>query len=262
MSTVELRLFFDESGKRSNRPNLMGGLSIPSIIYQSDRFVLWSQQLRDGTAKFHWVGYTGDSKVRENIIELMQLVSSYHKLLKFNIINYDYSMLTDSGASNTIISQIVYSKFPERLMYGLLRRYGRNIKIDADICIEEATEYKDIALHETIREQLNVQSMYRGEQFRVISSCLIPKGKEVGLELTDLLLGFVRTIVLNEPDAKSKTVQAKNELIIELLKDNRFYSFMENFRLFEWTRGRELNETSFSDYIQVFVSHHHDKFLK
>jgi len=261
MSTVSLRIFFDESGKRKDKPNLMGGLSIPESLYASDKFIVWNQKLRDHEVKFHWVGYTGDLKVKENITKLMNMVSKHHKLLKFNIISYDYYMLTDSGRPESVVSQIVYSKFPEHLIYGLLRRYGRDIHIDARVCIEHSTEYKDIGLNETIKEQLNVQSIYRGEQFNVSSSSLIPKGQEIGIELTDLLLGFVRTIILNEPDSKSKAVSAKNSLIVELLKNREFYSFLESFRLFEWSRSRELHESSFGDYIQVFLSNHHDKFV-
>lgn len=60
MSTVSLRIFFDESGKRKDKPNLMGGLSIPESLYASDKFIVWNQKLRDHEVKFHWVGYTGD----------------------------------------------------------------------------------------------------------------------------------------------------------------------------------------------------------
>src|SRR5690606_15561937 len=133
MSLVKLNLFFDESGKRTNKPNLMGGLSIPTDLYCSSKFQVWCQRLRDREVKFHWVGFTGDYRVTTNIKSLMNLVASHRKMLKFNIINYDYSVLRDGMYSNAIVSQIVYSKFPERLIYGLLRRYGKNIEIDADI---------------------------------------------------------------------------------------------------------------------------------
>jgi len=260
MSTVSLRLFFDESGKRRDKPNLMGGLSIPESLYTSDKFNVWNQKLRDQEIRLHWVGYTGDEKVKNSIIQLMEVVSKHHRLLKFNIISYDYNMLTGSGRPESVISQIVYSKFPERLIYGLLRGYGRDIHIDAHIFIEHSTEYKDIRLNETIKEQLNVQSIYRGEQFHVCSSRLVPKGEEIGIELTDLLLGIVRTIIRNESDSNSKSIAAKNLLIVELLKNQDFYSFLTSFRLFEWSRTRELQEASFGDYIQVFLSNHHDKF--
>lgn len=260
MNEVSLRIFFDESGKRNDKPNLMGGFSIPSDLYESDKFQAWSQKLRDGEIKFHWVGFTGDSRIRGSIREIMTLVAEHRKMLRFNVINYDYTIL-NNGASSTTISQIVYSKFPERLIYGLLRGYGKNISIEATVSIEESTEYKGIRLNDTIKEQLNVQSIYRGEQFRVNASRLIPKGQEIGLELTDLLLGFIRTIILNEPDGKSKSVCAKNNLIIELLQEPEFYSFMERFRLFEWTRTRELNETNLSDYLQVYLASHHLKFI-
>ncbi|MFB5763227.1 hypothetical protein [Paenibacillus medicaginis] len=257
----DLNIFFDESGKRANRPNLMGGLSIPSPLYNSDKFQTWCQKLRDNEVKFHWVGFTGDFRIKTNIADVMQLLSSHGSMLKFNVINYDYSILSTSTSSRKDISQVVYSKFPERLIYGLLRGYAKNLSIDANIFIEEATEYRDIKLHETIKEQLNVQSIYRGEQFKIIGSCLLPKGQEIGLELTDLLLGFVRTIILNENDTKSKSVAAKNTLIIELLKNPDFFSFLSNIRLFEWTRTRELNETDFNNYLQIYLSTHHSKYV-
>lgn len=259
MSHVEMRIFFDESGKRNNKPNLMGGLSVPSELYESEKFQKWCNLLRDREVSFHWVGFTGDSIVRANILNLMSLVAKHRRLLKFNIINYDYSILVNGTSSKSIVSQTVYSKFPERLVYGLLRRYGKNITIDARICIEEATEYKDIALHQIMKDQLNVQSLYRGEQFRVTESGLVPKGREIGLEITDLLLGIVRTIILNEPDSKSKTVQAKNALVLELILDEDFSQFLEGFRLFEWTRTRELGETNFADYIQIYLAGRHKR---
>lgn len=40
-------IFFDESGKGSVKPNLMGGLSIPYEIYFQDDFQLLTQKLRD-----------------------------------------------------------------------------------------------------------------------------------------------------------------------------------------------------------------------
>lgn len=88
MNTIELKIFFDESGKRSNKPNLMGGLSIPSNLYVSDKLQSWCQKLRDNEIKFHWVGFTGDSRIRTNIYELMQLIAQHRKMIKFNVINY------------------------------------------------------------------------------------------------------------------------------------------------------------------------------
>ncbi|NOU99850.1 hypothetical protein [Paenibacillus planticolens] len=193
---------------------------------------------------------------------MMQLLGKHRKMLKFNVINYDHSILSNrAGTTSYIADRVIYSKFPERLIYGLLRRYGKNAYIDAQICIEDAQEYRDLELNENLKEQLNVQSLYRGEQFIVSSSSLIPKGQEIGIELTDLLLGFIRTIILNEPNSKSKALHAKNTLIVELLKDSEFISFMESTRLFEWTLTRELTEINFTDYLQLYLSQHHDQFI-
>lgn len=262
VKTEVIKVFFDESGKRKTKPNLMGGLSIPAAVYDSDKFESWSQRLRDGEISFHWSGYTGFAPLREDIRKLMLMIGKHRKMLKFNVINYDHSILSNrAGTISYIADRVIYSKFPERLIYGLLRRYGKNTYIDAEICIEDAQEYRGLGLNETLEEQLNVQSLYRGEQYKVISSCLIPKGQEIGLELTDLLLGFIRTIILNEPNIKSKSVSEKNTLIVELLKDPGFLSFMESIRLFEWTLTRELTEVNFADYLQLYLSAHHDQYI-
>jgi hypothetical protein len=262
VKTEVIKVFFDESGKRKTKPNLMGGLSIPAAVYSSSKFETWSQRLRDREISFHWAGYTGFAPMREDIKRLMLLLGQHRKMLKFNVINYDHSILSSRAGSNSYIAdRVIYSKFPERLIYGLLRRYGKNTYIEAEICIEDAQEYRDLELNKTLEEQLNVQSLYRGEQYKVSCSSLIPKGHEIGLELTDLLLGFIRTIILNESNTKSNGVHAKNSLIIELLKDSGFFSFMEGIRLFEWTKTRELTEVNFSDYLQLYLAAHHDQYI-
>lgn len=45
--TEILDVFFDESGKRKNKPNLMGALSVPRQLYLSESFQFLSQRLRE-----------------------------------------------------------------------------------------------------------------------------------------------------------------------------------------------------------------------
>jgi hypothetical protein len=262
LQTDSLKVFFDESGKRSNKPNLMGGLAIPSKIYYSPNFEIYSQKLKDHEIALHWNQCTGDSKIRTTIIDVISLLAKYHRTIKFNVINYDYSTLASRKAfEKDLIEKMIYTKFPERIIYGLLRGYGRNVYMETDIYIEDSTEYRAFKLNEVIKDQLNIQALYRGEQYVVENSSLVPKNVEIGVELTDLLLGIIRTVIENKSDDHSKAVKIKNGVIIELIKNDQFYAFLERIRYFEWTNAKELTEIGFNDYLQLFLASHHDKWV-
>lgn len=143
-------------------------------------------------------------------------------------------------------------------MYGLLRGYGQDVFIKADVHIEHSTEYEENKLHQIVKEQLNVQSLYRGEQFQIENSNLIPKKQEIGVEATDLILGIVRTILTNQPinEGGSKGTRERIKLSLELLKNIDFYRFLNNIKYFEWTSIRELNEIDFGDYLNLFLAEH------
>lgn len=257
--TENIKVFFDESGKRKNKPNLMGGLSIPDTLYSLPSIDIYSQKLRNGEIKLHWENVTANPEktdTRANIMTVLKDIAQYHQLIKINVINYDYSTLANrANFGRDLIEQMIYTKFPERIIYGLLRGYGRNTNITTDIYIEHATEYEKLKLDEVIKEQLNIQSLYRGEQFAVNTSELVPKGREIGVELTDLLLGIIRTILENKGN-NTKGNRIRNEVIVELFKNNDFYSLMSNIKYFEWVNTRELTEVSFSDYLQLYLAKH------
>ena len=99
MSEVVLRVFFDESGKKRDKPNLMGGLSIPGELYTSENFAGLNQKLKDGLS-LHFKDYTGYSKMRENIIEVIQVLTRYRHMVKFFVINYDYTMVANHRGFN------------------------------------------------------------------------------------------------------------------------------------------------------------------
>lgn len=260
--TEILDVFFDESGKRKNKPNLMGALSVPRQLYLSESFQLLSQRLRDGELKLHWTEYTGYEKLKADISEVINVASRYSHLLKFFVINYDYSAIANkSGFAKYIAEEMIYTKFPERIIYGLLRRYGRNVFIEANLRIEDSTEYQSFKLHERLKDQLNVQSLYRGERFIVNESHLVPKGQEIGVELVDILLGMTRTIILNHSN-DTKGSSSKNNLIVELLRNTDFFSLLKNIRCFEWEDTKDLTEVSFGDYLQLFLANHHNPFYR
>lgn len=270
---LDLNIFFDESGKRGNdteKPTIMGAVSIPSNIYNTEPFGELTTLIRENPGKIHWTSYNGYSKHREIIKKIMLNTMRYEKVIKINIINYDKSAI-EENVNNTIITGeknnqlsglTIYTKFPERIIYGLLRKYGKHTFLYTDIFIEDATEYAGFNLNEKIKEQLNIQAIYRGEHFLVRNSKFVGKGEEVGIEFIDLLLGMIRNIIRNDPyDSCSNKTKRKIELIMELLNHEPFYSLLQRVKYFEWSNSNELNEVDFNQYLQVFISSNADKYL-
>ncbi|MBV4416528.1 hypothetical protein [Clostridium tyrobutyricum] len=120
---------------------------------------------------------------------------------------------------------MIYTKLPERIFYGLLRFHGCSSNISANLFIEDATEYHKVKLSDKIKEQLNIQAMYRSENFSILDCDYKSKNVEIGVGLTDLILE---------------------------IKD--FYTFLSNIKYFEWTGAYDLKEINFSQYIESFLS--------
>ncbi|MCL6586449.1 MAG: hypothetical protein K6T72_08055 [Anoxybacillus sp.] len=274
MSKEKVMVFFDESGKRNNKPNLMGGLSIPHNVYCLDDFQALTQALRDRTIKLHFKNYSGDSKEREHFIQIGEVLAKFANFIRIIIINYNYSALAGSTElGKDLIEDMIYTKFPERILYGLLRGYGKNINIEAEVLIEQATEYESLnlfqlkdkhnvklKLDDLAKDLLNIQSLYRGENY-VINDCrLVPKGEEIGVEMTDMLLGVVRTILENKDSLGVKS-SAKNKLTMRLLQNDNFYSLIQNIRYFEWDQSKELPEINLTSYLQLFMAKHFSEAL-
>lgn len=274
MQKDKIMVFFDESGKRGTKPNLMGGLSIPFNTYYLPEFKSLTKELQDSKMDLHFKNYHGDSTDRENFIKVGSVLAEYSQLVKMIVINYDYSMLANrSGFGKDLVEDMIYTKFPERILYGLLRGYGKHTNLEAEILIEKATEYEtlnlfklkdhydvELKLDELVKDQLNIQSLYRGENYYIDDCRLVPKGKEIGVEMADMLLGFIRTILENK-DSTGTKISAKNKLTMHMLRDNRFYSMMNNIRYFEWDNSNVLDEVSLDGYLQLFVSKHFDETL-
>lgn len=250
LSDFQLEIFFDESGKK-NLPALMGGLAIPSQVYNSSQFSVLTDDLRNHKYSLHWTDYAGHGPTTKAIINTITSVMKHYQHLTFNVISY----FKPYDCHNLeVFYNMVYTKLPERILYGLLRGYGKGVEIEANIQIESAREYIDRNLSDKLLEQLNIQAAYRGEKFSINTSELTPKGREVGLELTDLLLGIMRTIILNKPETESKKIASKTKLVLTLLQNQDLYNFFSNMKLFEWNSTRVLSEINFMDYMKIFLS--------
>lgn len=266
---TDLNIFFDESGKlKSDKVQLMGGLVLPTNIYFNEQF----SKLRklNTSYRLHWSEYKGDSKQRNGIVKLLTKANPLTEYIQLNFIRYSSSELSYSAVKydeakkkheKSIMHKMVYSKLPERIIYGLLRRYGGTQSVTALINIEYANEYIAINLGENMKEQLNVHSLYRGEAFVVRDYKYRKKGEEIGVELTDILLGIVRTILENN-NLESRKKRAQNLLILSLLRKNLLQPYIDKIRLFELKGTDELLEVDLQSCLNLFISKNYDKYIK
>lgn len=255
-----VNIFFDESEKQSEKIHLMGAVLVPEKIYECEELQRLNDVIRG--ADVHWADYSGHRSMRERIKRLILTAMKYQRHMKMNVISYNQNKI-ESDAKGVqkwfpnVVDQTIYTKFPERVVYGLIRKYGQHTLLDVSVFIEHDNTYqaKEYDLSRQMFEQLNVQSIYRGESFQLSRVDYLKKQQEYGIELTDLLLGIVRTVLENN-DGTSKRKSLKNDLVVELLEDTEFYEFMSRIKLFEWGRTNELIDTPFKNYLDIFLSEH------
>ncbi|HZG71074.1 MAG TPA: hypothetical protein VEY51_05980 [Chondromyces sp.] len=101
---------------------------------------------------------------------------------------------------------------------------------------------------------MNIQSVYRGERFKIRTSTFASKGTEPGLEITDLP-GIMRSIISN-PEGKSGRERKKVTLLLNLLQNKPFLSMLNSVNYYEWNSSSQLTEVEFDTYIQAFMSKH------
>ncbi|WP_163537397.1 DUF3800 domain-containing protein [Gracilibacillus sp. YIM 98692] len=290
LQTELTKIFFDESGQGSGseRPATMGGLLMPNKIYDSSDFDDLNKALQEKTIKLHWTEYTGDIKMRQDILDVINLFSKYASLCRMNVISYNTSTLEsryklsnhagsfkkkkrDKKALN-YATLMIYTKIPERIFYGLLRHFGKDVYIKTDIFIEKEGKYEKYDLEKRLEENLNTQSLYRAQQYWVNNCKMVPKQEMIGVELVDLLLGIIRLILINPPiplgltdeeykEKKIKGQAKKHQLVIELLKEPKFYDFLSNLSYYEWDSDRQLLEISFKDYLDLFINSNYKEFI-
>lgn len=188
--------------------------------------------------------------------------------MNFNFIRYSKSNLAKQAqvymdiyeSKQIIVSNTIYAKLPERICYGLLRGYGEHNHVQATILIEDATEYRTKKLHETIKDSLNIHSLYRGEAFVIRECDYRAKGEEIGVEFIDILLGIVSTI-LDNPSATSKKKRSKVHLVLKLLKENKLQPFLKNLRLFELQQSNQLKEANIEASIKLFIAKNYEQYI-
>ncbi|MEC1771974.1 DUF3800 domain-containing protein [Schinkia azotoformans] len=276
-SPIHVQIFYDESGKQSEKVHFMGAILIPDRIYKhKNRYEELNTLISEGTKPLHFTDYNGYANSPERFKKLVSLALENIDGMQLNVINYDINKIESIAQPikpvlKDIVPITIYNKFPERLVYGLLRKYGQHAYLSASIHIEEDSTYskgsktgnnnnssaitsKDLA--DTMLYQLNIQAVYRNESYRVESVDFLTKRVEYGIELTDTLLGIIRYIIENNY-GESTRILAKRQLILELLETTNLKTFLiNNTSYYEWNQNNQLTAISFSTYLNLFLSSH------
>lgn len=248
-----VKLFFDESGTaKKDTVRMMGGLMIPNAVYEQPDFIALNKELRENQYTLHWKDFGGGKKEAEIYMKVIKIFAKYSELCEFNIIRYDYPQ----NINHQKMTQMFYSKLPERVLYGLLRSQKDDKLIEADIFVERANMYESIELHETLKYEMNRQALYRGTNFSITNFSYKRKNEEIGVEITDIILGIVRSIIEN--NSTSKRSRRKNQLICEFMKIKEFKKFISSIKFFEWNYSYHLSNVNFSNYVKTFLSNQDD----
>ena len=253
----QVTVFLDESGKDKNKISLIGSVLIPNSIYHSKQIRELNTRLRNNEVHYHLTEYR-NSEI-DSYKELFQIMLKNVSTLKFNAVAFKRGRFSSHTLSGRI-DDMVYSKIPERTLYGSLRGYNSFTNIEADIFIEYALEYEARQLDKLIKKQLNTHSLYRFDNFKVNNVKLKGKNNEIGIEFTDVCLGILRQILENN-DLKnpsnqtgniSKNLAYKKRLIYMLLSE--FSDFFRNIDLFELDDKGMLERVDIDKYIKLFIA--------
>lgn len=273
MSTDSLKMkynvFFDESKAQSDLTNLditlMGSLLIPRSLYQTSQIQQLNQELRERKIKIHFTDYADRNfKMYTNVLKTF-LDNNMHKYLKFNVLAYSEDEYTKNHVAYTpkILRDMIHSKIPERVIYGSVRNISKYKPTEARLYIENSTEYANIELHKILKKQLNIQALYRNDAYVITDSFLYPKNKEIGIELTDCLLGIISLIMRNptlyNPDGTiiSKTLKAKKKFIYR--NADLLEPILTNLHYFELNGVDKLTRRDFTPFFHEFILKYEDE---
>jgi len=255
-------VFFDESGKIDKQVSLMCGLSLPTDFYTTGKINALNEKLKnDPNYKLHFTDLgSNDYKNHE---EAVSVISNYYRSVRINIVSFIkiQHINEEKRRYKNIVDKMIYSKIPERVLYGLLRDYGSFSDIKARLYIEDSGLYRDFQLDKNIKEQLNTHSIYRNSHFWVEKAKLKAKNEEIGIEIVDTILGMVRNIIENRPVTfkdglpKDKNLWRKKKFIMNMInKYPNFYHLLVNIKYFELTGHSSLEQKNLATYLDLFTS--------
>lgn len=241
----------------------MGSLCIPDNLYRNfDKINDLNNRLKNKEFKLHFTDYKKSDFVIYK--DVLNAFVELKKFIKINIVVYkkDNHINAEKRRYTSIVSKMIYSKIPERVIYGSLRGYGNFGNIESNLYIEHCSQYETMELDKKIKDDLNIHSIYRHENYWVKKAHLYPKNTELGIEVIDILLGCVRLIVENKScstnkESYSKNLWSKKNFLIKMLKDESFYDLISQINYFELDGQAVLEEKDLKSYVNIF----HSKFV-
>lgn len=249
----KLYIFLDETGKTSNEVSMIGAISMPTEYYTSLTIQKFNVRLQAKKFKMHFSNY--NKRDYELYREVIALFTQVPGQLNLNIILFKKSMYKQKQLLKGQLEDMVYEELPERVIYGLFRDSSNFTEVTAKVFIEASQEYYERNLARKLKNQLNTHFLYRFNNYRIETSALVPKNRQIGVELTDCLLGICSLIIKNNAliDGQgelSKNLLAKTLLAIDLLPD--LQEIFNRTTVFELCAEESLVARTFDTYLRPF----------
>lgn len=157
--------------------------------------------------------------------------------LKINIYRLDNEAYFRLGRtlnfSEVDLRKYFYVKIPERLFYGLVRD---NDQIDGlTVVMDDSTEYHSLGVFDSIRDQMNAHSLYRGKHYQVSSIERLDSKESRLLQVLDVILGIVVYLLEEGYHVESHVSRNKRDLIYRLLcYDDNLERFHDMVSIITW----------------------------
>lgn len=253
-------IYFDESNKLDS-PNKKysyygaygGSLETMYKITKSVREIFSRLKTR---SELHFSTYDSSEYVKKYFQVLNHVIN---KEIAMNILIVNNKDAAKSAEKMSIdipnLRNLFYTKIPERLFYGLTRDLD-NLQ-DVRIKVDDATEYRTLAVYEKLKEQMNAHSAYRNKSYSV-SSVLGKNSKySIPLQIVDTFMGIVVFLMEESYYNNSVSSKSKSDLIYRFLIENdNLIKFQQQITLFKWEGNEErMIQIPISEYISSFLAY-------
>ena len=211
--------------------------------------------MRNRDFKMHFTQY--DRSHYDIYLKVIKTLLPFNGIIRMNGIIFKKSQFKKHILLAAKVDDMVYGKIPERVIYGLLRNYSNLEPVIANIFIENSDEYKARRLDKIVKDQINTHALYRFDNFKIQRSTLVTKNEQIGVEITDILIGMLRLIinyesVISNTNKISKTALAKVLLINDLLPIlKRLFS---ETSIYELSYQDHLTKIPLNSYLGLFQS--------
>lgn len=249
----KLNIFLDESGKNNTDISLIGAISIPQIYYNNPKIQKLNARLQSEEFRLHFTQY--NKYDYELYREIVAVLTEYSDQIQLNLILFKRTQYKKHRLLGGMSADMIYEKIPERVIYGLFRNNSTLTGVEGTVYIENSDEYSSRNLAKRLKQRLNVHFLYRFDNFKVVSTSLVAKNQQIGVEFTDMLLGICHQIIKGfeiPEDASnlSKTLLSKLLLVEDLMPNLKPILFHAS--IFELSAQDHLIQRNFAEYIRFY----------